>query len=324
MDPSAITTPMMIIAMLLIVLIIVFMTSMYALKMRMESEERIANARHTIDDRRADRQRIARSLLDTFGEETKSDDRFKRLIEDYTSVSSEEEEKRWEGVYIPAMQSFMARASRHAAPTMTNAVAIANKTLVDNENALDAARDELMSAFEQRSRLDRPPLSLILLVADKLVAGIKAGGDLTKRGQDIYAKMKADRQELYRQAGLTNVPSGTTDMTATNPASGQQPAPSDNKNSSIAISFDETTSETTNPHNRTSTAAPRQSQPRQRPQSASPRQSTTPSSASQQPRQTAFHNSTSQRQASSTRQPTVPPKTFTQRDTISMPIKRND
>lgn len=216
MEANAFIFPIMVIAVVIVALAAVLFIMMHFIKERDDADAAIASAQASIDARRADRLRIAREITAAFGESTKADEQFARLLSSYPSVRSDEEEKRWEAVYIPAMRSFMSRAKKHAAPHMRNAVKIADDTLIGNENALDAARAELMGCFERRARLETQPYRAVLMLADKAVSGMRAGTEATHKGRETYERLRAERQQSYIDAGFVsdnaNAPSSSVGM----------------------------------------------------------------------------------------------------------------
>lgn len=181
------------------------------LKHNDDTQEKVVQIRKEIRSYRIKRYENIKQIIQAFGQDNPHTKQLEKLRDLYKKVDSEEREMAWEEKYISVMHSFMDYAKDNISPQLKTSYDIANKALVDNEQALDTVRDEYLLLRKTLDLFEGVPVKYIIAVGEKLMSFTRKANetsvDLGEKIQDGIEKHQTKQrerdetlEELRRQA----------------------------------------------------------------------------------------------------------------------------
>ena len=94
----------------------------------------------------------------------------------------------WEEKYVIVMKRYMEYAGQHVSPQMRQAWEMANRSVIENEGKLSAARQEYEDTKARAAAYTKPPLSYIAAAGDKVA-------DLMRLHHEVKTDLESDELE---------------------------------------------------------------------------------------------------------------------------------
>lgn len=165
----------------------------FAIRKRDELIERTKVARDDIRQRRKQRSALMNQVLSLFGNGNPMAESLSKLAKLYLVIDSEEKEILWEEKYVVVMRKFLDLAKgKTDGGNLSKAWEMASKSVSDNEDALEAARNVYDETILELESLEKPPMSWLLYGGDIIMSLMRTVDEQKLQLEEENKKKEAD------------------------------------------------------------------------------------------------------------------------------------